>query len=150
MYEFLKHAHSGLRWLVLLFIVIAIANAFMKKSSATEYTKSDKMPVLLGLIFTHIQLILGFVLYFISQKFSFANGMGALMKNSVERFYGVEHVSMMILAVILITIGYSKSKRLEDVAKKHKTVLIFYGIGLLLILVSIPWPFRSALGGQWF
>ena len=150
MYDFLKHAHSGLRWLVLIFIVLAIVNALMKRGKNTEYTKGDKMPVLLGLIFTHVQLLIGLVLYFITQKFSFANGMGALMKDSVGRFYAVEHLSMMILAVVLITIGYSKSKRQEIPSKKHTTVLVFYGIALLLILVSIPWPFRAALGGGWF
>lgn len=150
MYEILKHTHSGLRWLVLLFIVVAIVNALMKMGTKKEYTKADKMPVLLGLIFTHLQLIIGLVLYFISQKFSFANGMGALMKDSASRFYGVEHITVMILAIILITIGYSKSKRQELASKKHLTVLIFYGIGLLLILISIPWPFRAALGGAWF
>jgi multisubunit Na+/H+ antiporter MnhB subunit len=76
--------------------------------------------------------------------------MGALMKDSVARFYGVEHILMMIIAVVLLTIGYSKSKRQELASKKHSTVLIFYGIALLLILVSIPWPFRAELGGNWF
>jgi predicted acyltransferase len=150
MYDFLKHAHSGLRWLVLIFLVVSIVNALMKMGKKTEYTKADKMPVLLGLIFTHVQIIIGFVLYFISQKFSFSKGMGELMKDSVQRFYAVEHLSMMILAVVLITIGYSRSKRQELASKKHTTVLIFYGIGLALILVSIPWPFRVNLGGGWF
>jgi len=150
MYDFLKHAHSGLRWLVLIFIVVSIVNALMKRGKNTEYTKGDKMPVLLGLIFTHVQLLIGLVLYFITQKFSLANGMGALMKDSVGRFYAVEHLTVMILAVVLITIGYSKSKRQEISAQKHTTVLRFYGIALLLILVSIPWPFREALGGGWF
>jgi hypothetical protein len=150
MYDFLKHAHSGLRWLVLIFIVVSIVNALMKRGKNTEYTKGDKMPVLLGLIFTHVQLLIGLVLYFITQKFSFANGMGALMKDAVGRFYAVEHISLMILAVVLITVGYSKSKRQELASKKHTTVLVFYGIALLLILVSIPWPFRAELGGTWF
>ena len=150
MYEFLKHAHSGLRWLVLIFLVVSIVNALMKMGKKTEYTKADKMPVLLGLIFTHVQIIIGFILYFNTQVFSFSEGMGKLMKDSVQRFYAVEHLSMMILAVVLITIGYSRSKRQELASKKHTTVLIFYGIGLALILVSIPWPFRVNLGGGWF
>jgi predicted acyltransferase len=129
---------------------VSIVNALMKMGKKTEYTKADKMPVLLGLIFTHVQIIIGFVLYFISQKFSFSKGMGELMKDSVQRFYAVEHLSMMILAVVLITIGYSRSKRQELASKKHTTVLIFYGIGLALILVSIPWPFRVNLDGGWF
>lgn len=150
MYEFLKILHSNLRWLVLIFIVLAILNALLKRGKNSDYTKGDKMPVLFTLIFTHLQLVLGLVLYFISEQFSFAKGMGALMKDSLGRFYGVEHISLMILAVVLITIGYSKSKRQEIPAKKHSTVLTFYGIALLLILVSIPWPFREGLNGHWF
>lgn len=147
MYDILKSTHSGLRWLVLIFIVLAIFNALMKRGKKTEYTKGDKMPVLLGLIFTHVQLLLGFALYFISPKVTFVEG---FMKDTASRFYAVEHISMMILAVVLITIGYSKAKRQEIASKKHNTVLIFYGIGLLLILASIPWPFRAELGGSWF
>lgn len=147
MYELLKHAHSGLRWVVLIFILVAIVNAIIKRGKSTEYTKGDKMPVLLGLIFSHVQLIIGFVLYFISPKVSFIEG---FMKDAATRFYTVEHLSLMIIAIILITIGYSKSKRQEIAAQKHNTVLVFYGIGLLLILISIPWPFREALGGGWF
>ena len=147
MNEFLKILHSNLRWLVLIFLVLAILNALLKRGKNTEYTKGDKMPVLLGLIFTHVQLLLGFALYFISPKVTFVEG---FMKDTASRFYAVEHISMMILAVVLITIGYSKAKRQEIASKKHNTVLIFYGIGLLLILASIPWPFRAELGGSWF
>ncbi len=148
MYNFLLHAHSGLRWLVLIFLVAAVVNALIKKGKATEYGKSDKMPALLGLIFCHVQLLLGFVLYFISQKVSFHDG---FMKDTASRFYAVEHVSMMVIAIILITIGYSKAKKQTEISKKHNTILFFYGIGLLLILASIPWPFRTALGVTgWF
>jgi hypothetical protein len=147
MYDLLKHTHSGLRWLLLIFIVIAIANAFMKKNSATEYSKSDKMPVLLTLIFTHIQILIGLVLYFISPRVSFHAG---FMKEAASRFYGIEHISMMLIAVILITIGYSKSKRQTDIGKKHSTVFFYYLIGFIIMMVSIPWPFRAALGGGWF
>jgi hypothetical protein len=146
MYEILKHSHSGLRWLVLAFLVYAILNAFLKKNKATEFSKSDKLPVLFGLIFSHVQLILGLVLYFMSPKVSFASG---FMKDTMTRFYTMEHISLMLIALVLITIGYSKAKRMEDPAAKHKTILFYYGIGLLLILVSIPWPFRE-LGAGWF
>ena len=147
MLDLLKHTHSGLRWLVLIFIVVAIVNAIIKRGKATEYTKGDRVPVILGLIFTHIQTVIGFVLYFVSPQVSFHDG---FMKDAVARFYGIEHISMMIIAVALITIGYSRSKRMEDPNKKHSTVLMFYGIGLLIMLASIPWPFREALGGSWF
>jgi hypothetical protein len=150
--EFLKILHSNLRWLVLIFLVLAILNALLKRGKNTEYTKGDKLPVLFALIFTHLQLLIGLVLYFISPWAlkGFEEGFGSVMKNPLLRFYGVEHISMMIIAVILITIGYSKAKRHEIVSKKHSTILVFYGLGLVLILASIPWPFREALLGNWF
>jgi membrane protein DedA with SNARE-associated domain len=98
------------------------------------------------LIFTHIQLLIGFGLYFISPKVSFEDG---VMENAVIRFFTVEHMSMMIIAIALITIGFSTAKRMEDAVAKHKRVAIMYGIGLAIILASIPWPFRG-LGAGWF
>jgi len=71
------------------------------------------------------------------------------MENALLRFYTVEHMSMMIVAIILITIGFSTAKRLEDAVAKHKRVAIMYGIGLVIIIASIPWPFRE-LGAGWF
>jgi hypothetical protein len=147
MYDLLKHTHSGLRWLLLAFIIFAISNAFMKRKSATEYSKSDNMPVLMTLIFTHLQILIGLILYFMSPKVSFHAG---FMKEAASRFYGIEHISMMLIAVILITIGYSKAKRQTDISKKYNTVFVYYLIGFIIMMVSIPWPFRAALGGGWF
>jgi membrane protein DedA with SNARE-associated domain len=94
----------------------------------------------------HLQLVIGFVLYFISPKVIFS---ASSMKDSVLRFFLVEHISLMIIAVVLITIGYVKSNRAADEMKKHKKLIIYYTIALVLILASIPWPFRG-LGAGWF
>ncbi|MTI22587.1 cytochrome B [Fulvivirga sp. RKSG066] len=144
MYDILRHAHSGLRWLVLIALVIAIFNAFSKKGK--PFTSGDKKLSLFALIFTHLQFVIGLILYFVSPKVVFA---GTSMKSEVLRFYLVEHSLIMILAIVLITIGYSKAKRATIDAKKFKTIGIFYLIGLLLILAGIPWPFRD-LGAGWF
>lgn len=146
MYNILQSAHSGLRWLVLVFLLAAIVNALMKWQSKAEPKKMDKTIALLGLMFTHIQIVIGLVLYFISPKVAFVEDW---MKDSALRFYGMEHIVMMIIAAVLITIGYSKAKR-QDAPKKFKTTFIFYLIGLLVILAAIPWPFRAELGGGWF
>jgi membrane protein DedA with SNARE-associated domain len=71
------------------------------------------------------------------------------MKDTVLRFYLVEHIALMLVAIILITVGYVKAKKKSDPVKKNRTILIYYAIGLILILVSIPWPFRG-LGAGWF
>ena len=142
----LKHAHSGLRWVALVLLIWAIANAFSKFQSKKAYEEKDRKIGLFTLISVHLQLILGLILYFISPYVQLA---ASSMKNTVLRFYTVEHLSLMLIAIILITVGYSKAKRKEDDAAKFKTTYIFYGIGLLLILLAIPWPFRG-LGAGWF
>jgi hypothetical protein len=144
MYTGLVHAHSGLRWLVLIFLVLALIYALQQRQGKTGGPLA-KMP-LLGLIFTHLQLLIGLALYFISPKVQFTADM---MSKTAIRFYTVEHISLMLIAIILITLGYSRAKRKPDVKAKGKTTLLFYGIGLLLILISIPWPFRN-LGAGWF
>ena len=144
MYKMLLHAHSGLRWLVLLFLVLAIASAWSNWSKKADYP-AGKM-ALLGFIFTHVQLVLGLILYCISPKVQFAAG---VMKDSVLRFYTVEHITLMLAAIAIITVGYSKAKRQTEKALGHKVIFNYYLIGLVLILVSIPWPFRG-LGAGWF
>lgn len=107
MYNGLLHAHSGLRWVVLILLLTTIFNAFSKKKTGA-WTAKDKKIALFAMIFTHVQLIIGLVLYFISPKVSFAEG---FMKDSVLRFYAIEHISLMLIAIALITVGYSKAFR---------------------------------------
>lgn len=146
MYSMLKHAHSGFRWLVLVLLVIAIINAYTKWQNRKDYTSSDKKKSLFAMVFTHIQLLIGLVLYFMSPLVSFSEG---FMKETITRFFTIEHTTIMVLAIVVITMGYSKAKRKEDDSQKFKTTFIYYLIGLILILVSIPWPFRG-LGTGWF
>lgn len=137
-------SHSGLRWIVLVLLVAAIVNAAMKKKSGT-YSAGDKKLNLFAMMFLHIQLLIGFALYFTSPKVDFEY----MFENPMNRFYGLEHVFGMLLAIILATVGYSKSKRADDNNKKHRTIFIAYFFALILIVASIPWPFRN-LGGGWF
>jgi membrane protein DedA with SNARE-associated domain len=141
--EILVRSHSGLRWVVLALMIYAIFNALRKKDF---YAKSDRLLNMFAMVSLHIQLVIGLILYFTSAKVSFVEGW---MKNQLLRFYGMEHISLMIIAIILVTIGHAKAKRAAEPAKKHKTILLFYAIGLILILASIPWPFRQ-LGAGWF
>ena len=138
------HAHSGLRWLVISLLVYAIYNAVTGKNS---YEKKDKMINLFAMISLHIQLLLGLILYYTSGNVSFDAGW---IKNPILRFYGMEHLMGMLIAIILITIGRKVAEKQDSAAQKHKKILIWYSIGLLLILASIPWPFREALEGSWF
>ena len=143
-YPFLLHIHSGLRWLVLLFLLVAIFKALGGKfyKSYSAGTGINR----LAMIMAHLQLIVGFVMYFISPKVIFA---GSAMKDSILRFFLVEHVLLMIIAIVLITIGFLRFKRTTSYDKKINSILIYYTIGLLLILAAIPWPFRIP-GSGWF
>ena len=145
MYSGLVHAHSGLRWIILILLLMAIFNAFSKKSSG-QWTAKDKKISLFAMIFTHIQFVLGIALYFMSDYVQFFEG---FMKNPIYRFYSVEHISLMLVAIALITIGYSKSKRGLTDAKKFGAIATFYLIGLIVMLAAIPWPFRIETAA-WF
>lgn len=142
----LVHAHSGLRWLALALLLFAIVNAILKLKSG-KYEKSDKMLNLFAMVLLHIQILIGTILSFVTGKISYAEGW---MKNPQYRFFGLEHILLMVIAVTLITIGRKKAEKAIDPAKKHKTILIWYVIVLVIIFLAIPWPFRTALGGSWF
>lgn len=146
MYPMLVHSHSGLRWAVLLLLLAAIFNAGTKMGGKASYTDKDKKLGLFALIFTHLQLVIGFILYFISPK---VVSMGEAMGDKVLRFYAVEHLTIMIIGIVLITIGYSRAKRSASDAGKFKTTFWFYLLGLLAILAGIPWPFMG-YGSAWF
>ena len=95
----------------------------------------------------HTQLLLGLVLYFISEKVQFVEGW---MKEPLYRFFGMEHLVGMLLAIVAITIVHSKSKKGADAAAKFKPIKLWYVIALILVLAFIPWPFRAELGAGWF
>lgn len=142
----LQFIHSYWAYLVLLIVVLATLNALAGFFSKREYGAKDFRISLFALIVTHIQLLIGIVLYVTSplglQNIT-NNGMGVVMKDSTFRLYAVEHPMMMILTVLFITIGYSKHKKNLLSNKKFKTLAIFYTIGLVLMLSRIPWS-------QWF
>lgn len=144
MYSGLVHAHSGLRWIALVLLVAASLVAISKWLGRSGYTDGNRKLYLFTLIAVHTQLILGLVLYFISPKVNLG-----LLSEKIYRFYSVEHITGMLIAIILITVGYSLSKRAIDATKKQRLIGIFFGIGLLLILASIPWPGRG-LGSGWY
>jgi len=141
MYNVIKSLHSYWAYLVLIVLIIATISAIIKTVGGKEYAASDFRKSLFTLIVSHIQLLIGLVLYFVSprlQLFS-ESGMGDIMKDSVNRLYLVEHPIINIIAVALITIGYSKHKKKLTSSTKLKTIAIFYTIALVLFLSRIPW-----------
>ncbi len=142
MYSALLHFHSGLRWIVLLLIIINVFNALKGYAGNKAVGAMDKKLSLFALIFTHTQVLVGLGLYAISPKVQFSS---ATMGNSQLRFFTMEHTVMMLIAVILITIGHGAIKR-----GSFKKEFWYYFIALVIILAAIPWPFRAMLGSGWF
>jgi ABC-type dipeptide/oligopeptide/nickel transport system permease subunit len=143
MLDILKHAHSGLRWVVLILMLLAIVNSLISRN----YEKKHKMINLFAMISLHTQLLIGLGLYFISPRVQFFDGW---MKEASYRFYGMEHFLGMIVAIVLVTIGRKIAEKQSTDLDKHKKIRTFYTIALVIIIASIPWPFRTALGGAWF
>ena len=142
MYTGLQHLHSFWAYLVLIMLIIAVVNALLGLVGKRTFGDKDLRIPLFTLIVSHIQLLVGIIIFFISpliQWFNKNEEVSSIMKNADLRLYNLEHPLMMIVGIILITIGFSKHKKKESSAQKFKTILIFYGIALVLILSRIPW-----------
>ncbi|MBT2160062.1 hypothetical protein D9V96_008870 [Zobellia laminariae] len=144
MYEIIQSVHSYLAYVVLVLLFLAVANAIMGWVGNKVFNMGKDLRLsLFTLILAHIQLLVGLILYFVSPsglQAIQALGMGGL--NSASRLLAVEHPFINIIAIVLITIGWSRHKKFVDGKNKFKSIAIFYGLGLVLILSRIPW-------GQW-
>lgn len=132
----MKTIHSYWAYLVLFVLIYAVINAVIGLIQKKEFTHKDFRLGLFSLITTHIQLLIGFVLYFVSGRFRIN---GEVMKDSGARLLALEHPLMMVIAIVLITMGWSMHKKQVKSESKFKKFVIFYGIALLLILSRIPW-----------
>ena len=136
MYDFIQKFHSGWAYLALLLLVVAVVNSLLGMTSKKEFTTKDRKIALFGLIATHLQLVVGLILYFVSPlgKSSFGQ-----MSDASLRLTSFEHPFINIIAIVLITIGWSKHKRATTNEAKFKSITLLYGLGLVLILSRIPW-----------
>ena len=148
----LLHFHSLLRWVLLLLLITVIVKAFQGRSGGKKFESGDRKLSLFTMITAHLQLILGGFLYVISPTVQNAlRDMGAAMKSVESRFWAVEHISLMVIAIAILTVGHIKAKKAVGDQAKFKAQALYFTIGLLLILISIPWPFREVgMGRGWF
>ena len=137
MYSILKNIHSYWAYLVLLVLILCIFNAITGKINGKDFESRDLRLSLFGLIFSHLQLLIGLILYFVSPWFDqWSNlGMGGVMKDAQTRLFLVEHPFTNILAIALITIGWSVQKQQSDPSKKFLRIALFYG---LAVVVEFP------------
>jgi heme A synthase len=133
--------HSYWAYLILVVLILAVLKSFYGYFAKKDYDANAFRVSLFTLIVSHIQLLIGLLLYFTSARFGLWSdlGVGEVMKNADIRLYLVEHPIINILAVALITIGYSKHKKKLVSGPKYKTVANFYTIALILIVSRIPW-----------
>jgi len=136
MYTFLQKMHSGWAYIALLLLIIAVVNALIGMTSKKDFTPKDRKIALFGLIGMHTQLLIGVLVYFVSPLGLDAFGQ---MADKALRLTSLEHPLINIIAIVLITIGWSKHKKLTTSEAKFKTFTIFYGLGLVLVLSRIPW-----------
>jgi hypothetical protein len=152
MYTGLLHLHSFLRWVILLLLLVTVFRALT--AGNRTFSSTDKKLGLFTLIACDIILLIGLYQWFAGPRgLSLIKnlGMKAVMADKVYRFFAVEHLAGMIVAIALVHIGRSYAKKNIPDTLKHKRTLLFFGLALLIILISIPWPFRAAGAGRgWF
>ena len=138
------HIHSLLRYAILFFLLVTILKSFNGWFGKKQYLPGDKKLALFTLITAHLQLALGLAVYFMSAEVQFSN-LSSVTRE--VRFFTMEHSSMMIIAIILITLGYSLAKRGKDDETKHKRTAIFFLLALIVIFLAIPWPWSAVARG---
>src|SRR5471030_2632831 len=104
-YSIFKDLHSGFRYIVFVLVLLAIIQSLLGWINKKPYTALNRKINLFALISAHTQLLIGIVLYFLSPYVQFNN---TTMKDATTRYFTVEHWVMMLIAIALITIGYSK------------------------------------------
>lgn len=144
-YLIFKDLHSGFRYIVFVLILVAIIQSLLGWLNKKPYTDLNRKINLFALISAHTQLLIGIVLFFLSPNVQFNSG---TMKNDTTRYFTVEHWVMMLIAIILITIGYSRSKKIILPESKHRTVAIFYIIAFLIIVGAIVAGHLPVLGSR--
>jgi len=151
MYSFVLALHSLVRWLVLLSLLVSLLMSYRGWLLHKTYSKSNNLVRTITATIAHIQLVFGLWLYIISPvvKYFWQNTHEALHMRQI-RFFGIEHATMMLTGIIIITIGSAKAKRKVPDKDKFKTQAIWFSIGLLIILSSIPWAFSPLTSRPWF
>ncbi|TAM99348.1 MAG: hypothetical protein EPN39_06785 [Chitinophagaceae bacterium] len=146
--SFLLILHSWLRWAVIITAIWTIIRAIIGLSGHKAYSSGDNKSSLLFMISMDLQFLIGILLYFIGGwAKNWTDGqIGEVMQNSAQRFFTVEHITMMVIAWIIVHIGRSVVKKAKTDKIKHSKSLVYFLVAFILIMIAIPWPFRTGLG----
>lgn len=150
MYEYLLIAHNWLRWIIFIFLLI---NIFRHVSNTNKpWEKADNSLGSFLMIAAHITLLIGLYQWAVGPwglQLIQQNGMGVVMKNKAMRFWAIEHITGMLIAIVLITIGKGVGRKAIPDKTKHRRALTFFLLALVIILITAPWPFRDVIGRPW-
>ncbi len=151
MHTFLLPFHSLFRWLLLLMLCYSVVNAYRGYVSKSAFSKRDNALRHWTATVAHIQLVIGFVLYFKSPVIQFFfSDMKAAVHHMESLFFGAIHFLLMLSAIVIITIGSALAKRKETDQQKYKTMLLWFAVALFIIFVAIPWPFSPFANRAYF
>ena len=143
LYNIFLHLHSGFRYLVMALVVVAILVAFAGWLGKRTYSEGNRKLNMFAMISAHIQFLFGIVLYFVSPFVQFSN---QTMKVTETRYWTMEHVVMMLIAIVLLTVGHSRSKKIILHVEKHRVIAITYTLALLIIIIAIAQSGRPVIG----
>jgi hypothetical protein len=146
MYQGLLHLHNFGRWVVIILLLVAILKSLAGMSGNKPYTAGDRKIGLFLMISAHIMLLIGLYQWFAGPwglNSIQSSGMKAVMKDNILRFWGIEHITGMLLGIILITMGRGSAKKNISDKAKHSRSFWFYFIAFIIIIASVPWPFRE-------
>lgn len=151
MYNALLACHSIFRWLVLVSLIVTVLIGIRGWLTNKRFTKVDNQFRHWTATIVHIQFLIGILLYYISPIIrNFFENFKEAVKLREIRFFGMEHSLMMLIAITLVTIGSYKAKRGIDDISKYKTMVLFFGLGLIIICLSIPWKFSAFVSRPYF
>ncbi len=151
MYPILVALHSWMRWLVLISLMYAIYRAYRGWTTGRRFSRYDNTVRHTTATIAHVQLLIGLTLYVVSPLVQyFLHNFKTAVHERQTRFFGMEHSVVMLLGIVIITIGSAKAKRKLTDRQKFRTMAVWFTIGLLVILSSIPWPFAPWGSRPWF
>lgn len=142
MYPYLLFFHSIFRWLVLISLCYAVFRSLSGWLGRRPFSKTDNLVRHLTATVSHVQLTIGYVLYFQSPLIAyFRSSYSEAVKQPDLKFFGLIHIALMTVSILVITIGSSMAKRDTTDQAKFRTMTLFFAAALLIILMVIPWPF---------
>ncbi|MEI8278713.1 MAG: hypothetical protein WCG87_03050 [Bacteroidota bacterium] len=142
--------HNLLRWIIVILALFTIVNGLSGMISKKLFKKSDQRIALFLLISCDIQLLVGITIYFVNDWWNAITGEGDVMGNTMKRFFSMEHTVGMILAIVLVHVGYATSKSATHSEAKFKRLFWYTLFAVIVIAAVMPWPFRAEIGRPWF